>query len=90
MASYSKDVINPTFRHESKHSELAGKRISRRIKGLMKREDSLVHKKDAVRLSKALKDYGHLNEVYVYTDDSTVSNNWFECDGPILSYKKVE
>lgn len=66
MAHYSKDVINPVFRHEYKASELKGKRISRRIKRLMKREGSLVCQKDEMHLSTALQNYGRLNEVYEY------------------------
>jgi len=66
MATYTKDVINPVFHHEYKSAELRGQHMNRRVKRLLKREDSLVRKQDELQLARALKKHGRLNVVYEY------------------------
>lgn len=66
MASYTKDVINPVFRHEYKSAELRGQRMNRHVKRLLKREDSLVRKQDEIHLARALQNHGRLHVVYEY------------------------
>lgn len=66
LARYGKEVINPVFRTEHKRAVEQGSKMSRRIKRLMKRENSLVCAKDERKLNKALENNGSLKLVYQY------------------------
>lgn len=66
MAHYSKDVINPVFQHEYRSAELKGRFMSRRVKRLLAREDSLVRAKDEAQLARAFEGHSRLATVYEY------------------------
>ena len=66
LASYSKEVINPVFKHESQLALAQGAKISRRVKCLMKRDDSIVKAKDEACLRNVLSSNGRLDLVYQY------------------------
>lgn len=66
MARYSKDVIAPVLREESKRAGKAGRFVLNRVRKLLIREVSLVPPENKVELQKVLDEHDSLNTVYHY------------------------
>lgn len=66
LAHYSRDVILPVFREESRRASEAGQAMLRRVRKLLVREQSLVDASGQAHLANTLEQYSALNVVYQF------------------------